>query len=131
MGNKSKIIADTCIWIEFFRSKSEISNQLMELIAANRIVGNGIIMAELLQGVKTNKEREIIIETFKTLDYMEIDKEVWLKAGILAAEMRSKGRTIPLSDILLACCAEKYNLQIFTVDKHFQDIPNISIFPLG
>ncbi len=49
MGNNSTVIADTCIWIEFFRTKSKNSNRMKNLIANNLVVGTGIILAELLQ----------------------------------------------------------------------------------
>jgi predicted nucleic acid-binding protein len=123
-----KVIADTCIWIEFFRTKSEISNRLRKLIANNLVVGTGIIIAELLQGTKTSKEQDIVINIFDTLEYIEITKKLWIESGNLASKLRSIGKTIPLSDILLACCAREHQLQIFTIDKHFQEIPNIKLY---
>ncbi len=127
MTNNSKIIADTCIWIEFFRTKSRTSNRMKEFIANNMVVSTGIIIAELLQGVKTNKERKIIIDIFSTLEYLEITQDIWIKAGNLAGSLRSNGKTIPLSDIILACCANKHQYHIFTIDKHFQQIPDVRL----
>lgn len=127
MGNSSKIIADTCIWIEFFRTKSELSDRMKDFIASKLVAGTGMIFAELLQGVRLDKEREVIFDIFNTIDYIEITKDIWAEAGILAGKLRSKGLTIPLSDILLACCARKYKYSIFTIDNHFQDIPGINL----
>ena len=127
MNNPPKIIADTCIWIDFFRTKSATSNRMKELLADNLIAGAGIILAELLQGAKANREREIVTDIFQAIDYFEITKDIWTEAGKLAAELRSQGKTIPLSDIILACCAQKYNCDIFTIDKHFQDIPGVKL----
>ena len=128
MMNNPKVIADSCILIEFFRTKSEISNRLRKLIANNLVVGTGIIIAELLQGTKTSKEQDIVINIFDTLEYIEITKKLWIESGNLASKLRSIGKTIPLSDILLACCAREHQLQIFTIDKHFQEIPNIKLY---
>lgn len=127
MENNFKVIADTCIWIEYFRSKSKISNHLKEFISNNLVFGIGIIMAELLQGVKKNKEREIIIDIFNTIEYIEITKEIWIESGNLSQELRSIGKIIPLTDIIIACCAKKYQYNIFTIDKHFDYIPGIKI----
>ncbi|MFO0794931.1 MAG: PIN domain-containing protein [Candidatus Brocadiaceae bacterium] len=125
--NKPKVIADTCVWVEFFRTKSVISDRLRDLISNNSVVGVGTIIAELLQGIKTNKEREIIIEIFNTIEYLEITRDIWIESGNLAKELRSQGKTIPVSDIVIACCAKEYRYQIFTIDKHFQDIPDIKV----
>lgn len=122
-----KVIVDTCIWIEFFQTKSETSNHLKKLISANLVAGTGIILAELLQGVKNTREKDIIIDIFNTIEYIGITKELWIESGNLAKKLRSQGKTIPLSDISIACCAKKYNYSIFSIDKHFQDIPNIHV----
>jgi hypothetical protein len=101
---------------------------LRDLIANNLVVGTGIILAELLQGTKTSKEQDIVVNIFDTLEYIEITKKLWVASGNLASELRSAGKTIPLSDILLACCAREHQLRVFTVDKHFQEIPNIKLY---
>ena len=127
MKNNLKVIVDTCIWIEYFRSKSTISNRLKDLISNNLVVGAGVVLAELLQGIKTNKEQKIIIDAFNSFEYIETTKDLWIESGKLAGELRSLGKTIPLSDIILACCAKKYQYHIFTIDKHFKDIPEIKV----
>lgn len=129
--NNPKVIADTCIWVEFFRTKSETSNCLRDLISNNLVAGVGIIIAELLQGIKTNKEHEIVLDVFNTIEYLEITKDIWIEAGMLSRKLRSQGKTIPLSDITIACCAKKHQYQVFTIDNHFhaiQDINSISFF---
>ncbi len=125
--NNPKVIADTCVWIEFFRTKSEMSNRMRDLIASSSVAGTGLIIAELLQGIKTNKEREIITDIFNTIEYLEITKDIWIESGMLSRKLRSLGKTIPLSDIVIACCARKYQYQIFTIDNHFQAITDIKI----
>jgi len=42
--------------------------------------------------------------------------------------LRKKGIVIPLSDILIAAISLEYDLSIFTLDKHFDDIPGITIY---
>ena len=127
MNKEKKVIADTCVWIDFFRSKSEISNHIRRLISDNQIVSTGVIVSELLQGVRGKKEAEVIIEIFNTLDYVEMTKDLWIEAGNIAAKLRSKGKTIPLSDISIACCAKKHGYKILTFDRHFQDIPEVDL----
>jgi hypothetical protein len=128
MKPNPKVIADTCVWIEFFRTKSETSNRLKSLIANHLVVGTGIILAELLQGIKTSKEQEIVIDIFNTIEYIEITRELWITSGNLASELRSQGKSIPLSDIVIASCAREHQMLIFTIDKHFDDIPHVNLY---
>jgi hypothetical protein len=125
--NSSKVIVDTCIWIEFFRTKSTISNRLRDLISSNLVAGVGIILAELLQGVKTKKEHGIITDIFDAIEYLEVTRDIWIEAGNLARKLRADGKTIPISDIIIACSAKQHRYQIFTIDKHFQMIPGTNI----
>ena len=122
-----KVIADTCIWVEFLRSTSDISNRLRDLISSNAVASVGIIIAELLQGTRTAKEQEVIIDIFESIEYIDMTREIWMEAGSIAKNLRSQGKTIPLSDIAIACCAKKNGYKIFTIDKHFQAIPDIEI----
>ncbi|MCP4042336.1 MAG: PIN domain-containing protein [Gammaproteobacteria bacterium] len=128
MPANDKVIIDTCLWIEFFRSKSELSDRVKALIRDKQVAGTGIILSELLQGARGEKERNIISTIFSSLEYIEMTRELWIKAGTLAGKLRSQGKTIPLSDISIACCAMENDYRVFTIDKHFQDIPEANLY---
>jgi len=111
--NNTNVIVDTCVWIEYFRTKSVISDRLRDLISNNLVAGVGIIIAELPQGIKTKKEHDIITDIFDTVEYIEVTREIWIESGRLARELRSHGKTIPLSDTIIACCAKKTSISNF------------------
>ena len=62
------------------------------------------------------------MEALKSLEYIEMSEDLWIKAGELSSALRRKGKTIPFSDILIAAIALENNLSILTVDKHFEEI---------
>ncbi|VAX09370.1 hypothetical protein MNBD_GAMMA26-1888 [hydrothermal vent metagenome] len=123
-----KVIVDTCIWIEFFRSKSEISNRMKELVSHDRVIVTGIILAELLQGVKGKQEKKSIESIFNTMEYLEMTKGVWLETGVVSKKLRALGKTVPLSDISIACLAKQNGYPVFTIDKHFNEIQGIKLY---
>ena len=53
---KIKIIADTSIWIEYFKNKPETAAIIERGLLAGTIYMVGPVVAELLHGVKTEKE---------------------------------------------------------------------------
>ena len=54
------IIVDTCIWIEFFREReSDLTLQLKVLLRERKVIMVGMVMAEILQGVKVPHEAKI------------------------------------------------------------------------
>jgi len=128
--SERKIIADTCVWIEFFRTRSEISNKMKELISDDLLAGTGIILSELLQGAKGAKEREVIIDIFNTMEYIEMTKTLWQNTGETAGALRTKGITLPLSDISIACCAQENGYKVFSIDSHFSEIPGLDLLIL-
>ena len=125
---KDKVLVDTSVWIEFFKSKSEIGNRLEALLKGNSVCTCGIAMFELLQGVKSDSERETILGILSTLPYLEMSIDLWQKSAAISLSLKKRGITLPLSDIFIASIAIEYNLSVFTLDNHFEQIPNLSLY---
>ncbi len=124
----NRILADTSIWIEFFKSKSVIGDRLETLIVENAVWSCGIVMFELLKGIKSEAEKLKILDTLSNLEYAEMSQSLWQKSATLAASLKKKGVTLPLSDIFISAIALEDNLSIFTLDKHFEQIPGVRIY---
>jgi len=62
------------------------------------------------------------------LDYLEAERSDWQQTGELAAALRTRGRTLPLSDILVAVLAGRYGCRVLTTDNHFRFIPDVKLF---
>jgi len=105
---KDKILADTSVWIEFFKKDSEIGDKLSSLLAEGSVTICGIVIFELLQGIKSDKEKSIILNAISELPYIEMDSSLWQKSAMLAASLRRKGITLPLSDVIIASIALEY-----------------------
>lgn len=121
------VIADTCIWIEYFRGETVISKKLEVLIPKGIVYTCGIVLYELFQGIRNLNEKALLEEVFKGLAYVEISRQTWLNAAILAKNLKRKGTSLPPSDIFLAQLAIENNLKIFTIDMHFKKIPGVAI----
>lgn len=128
---KNRILVDTCVWIEFFNNpESEIGNVLEQLLIDDSVFTCGIVLFELLQGIKNKNEREKILNIFSNLPYIEFDKNLWICAGEISLSLRKKGVNIPLSDILISTIALKNNAKIFTIDTHFEKIENLTLYKI-
>jgi predicted nucleic acid-binding protein len=125
-----RLIADTCVWIEYFRQRGPVSSALRNLIKQGRVAVAGPIIYELLQGAKSRKDADLIKEVTKALPLLTVTQETWLSAGDLFFELRRKGITLPPSDVLLAILAIQNEYPVFTLDNHFDRIPKVRRFPL-
>lgn len=121
------IIADTSVWIEYFKNNSGIVNFLEKNLLGDSIYIVGIVVAELMQGVKSEKGRELLRANLDAIQYIEMTYDDWIKTGDMSNELRKKGITLPLTDIALAAVAIRNGMEVATLDKHFEYIPDVSV----
>jgi predicted nucleic acid-binding protein len=122
------IIVDTCVWIEFFREpESEFTIHLKGLLRERKVIMVGMVMAEILQGVKAPNEADLVEQSLAKLRYLEITRDIWVTAGEISASLWSTGITIPLSDLIIAAIALSGNHEIFTIDPHFNKIDGLRL----
>ncbi|MDK2805469.1 MAG: hypothetical protein PWQ94_633 [Thermoanaerobacterium sp.] len=127
---KDNILVDTSVWIEYFRNKREIVEIIDDMLLHNRVYITGLIIAELLQGVKTEKERGMLERYIDSIPTVSCDNKDWIGVGKLSFKLRRDGKTIPLSDVLIAYLSIKNNMMIFSFDKHFKMIDDVKLFDL-
>ena len=90
----------------------------------------GVVLFELVQGVRTEDEKALILNALSELEYIEMTKNLWQKSGELSASLKKKGLNLPLSDIFIASIAIEHKLSIFTLDKHFEQIPGVKVYKI-
>lgn len=125
----TRIIVDTTIWIEFFRKpESTVSSRLKDLLRQRRVLMTGMVLSEIVQGVKDPREAKLVLSSFAKLPYSEMTKERWQQAGEISASLRRKGTTLPLSDLIIASCALAEGCEVYTLDPHFKKIPGVRLY---
>ena len=127
---KNRILVDTTIWIEFFRGRSRVGDRLETLLMDNFVCTCGMVMFEVLQGIKSEGEKSKILTLLAGLPYVEMTKALWQRAAVLSASLKKSGVSLPLSDIFIATIAIENDLPVFTLDNHFAQIPNLKLHSL-
>ncbi len=122
------VLVDTSVWIDFFNSQeSPYSEKLSELIKGyNRVVICGLILQEILQGIKDDRGYKATRKRLSRLPFVDTHKEAYLYAADLYRNLRRKGLTIPPIDVTIAAIAITSKLPLFTKDMHFKKIAGIS-----
>jgi predicted nucleic acid-binding protein len=124
----NRILSDTCAWIDFFKARpSSLADRLNSALEQGHVVSCGVVLFELLQGIRNPKEEGMVINAFQALHQFEMTAASWIKAGRLSADLRKKGHTLPLSDIIIATLALEHDCAILTIDSHFDVIPGLTI----
>jgi tRNA(fMet)-specific endonuclease VapC len=118
-----KILVDTSVWIEYFKNKfTNLSKKVDEILLRHEIYVPKIVIAELIQGVKSEKEIPIIEDFVNTFNILDQKEDTWIKAGKLSFNLKKKGKIVNLIDCYIAVIALEFDCQIFSLDEHFKDI---------
>ena len=126
---KANVLVDTSIWIEYFnKPDSRAGESLENLLKERRVFCAGVVLTELLQGAKIEREFKLILESVTALPFLETKLTTWIDAGRISFSLRKKGITIPVTDIILASLALESHCLIFTLDPHFNKIPGIKLY---
>lgn len=117
------VLVDTSCWIEYFnRPEERTADAVRGLIRADRAALNGIILAELLQGARTEGEASRLRYALGAVAWVETSREVYGRAGDLGFALRRRGVTVPLTDCVVAASAEIIGGRTLTLDGHFEQI---------
>ncbi len=126
------VIVDTSIWLQFLKAVDPSVRIEMDLLRAkNDIAMVGIVLAEILQGSRSQQELEQLTDWLKALPYLDETQETWTKVGSLSFQLRRHGVTVPMADLLIAALAIEQDCQVYTLDEHFQRVPGLSLYEAG
>jgi hypothetical protein len=124
-------IVDTTVWIDFFANcDTPAVRQLLEIIENEHDVFiTGIIIQEVLSGIKKNKDRDAVKAAFRQFILIMPTVQTHVFAAEIFDTCHKKGYTIRSTiDCLVAALAVEYDLCLLQNDR---DYPHIArVFPL-
>jgi len=119
------VIVDTSVWIDFFAGKhTKNTDHLRKIIEDSEdICICGLIMTEILQGFRSEKEFEKVKIILSGLLYLPITKDLFISAASVFRKIRKNGETIrsPIDCIIAAICIE-HEVNILHNDKDYDVI---------
>ena len=117
---------DTSVWIDFFSGKESVETSLLtkHLEEDLPVYICPVILQEVLQGIKNDREYRKIKDSFLALDILnENQVEAAIGAADIYRKLRKEGVTIRKSnDCLIAWFALKNSLDIVHRDRDFEII---------
>lgn len=122
------ILVDTSVWIGFFQGADTLYRAVLhKLIEENEVCLADIILAEILQGIKSDKDFKIVkahLLEFPVYSLKNVDS--YVQAAQIYRTCRKKGLTIrKLVDCLIAQVAIENDLVLFHNDQDFDVISRV------
>jgi predicted nucleic acid-binding protein len=116
------ILADSSVWIDFFRNKQCFEvDLLIRSVTANRIIVADLVVAEVLQGIDTEREFREVEAGFANFDCIRIcDRITAVQAARNYRILRTKGVTVRKTiDTLIATRCIIDGLELLHSDSDF------------
>lgn len=125
------VLVDTSVWIDFFKQKETLHVARLEQILEDEedVFTTGIIVQELLSGIKRKREREAVLADFRRFLLITPMLETHIQAAEIFDGCLKGGYTIrkPV-DCLIAALAMEHDLAVLENDRDFGFIA--AVFPL-
>ena len=117
------IMIDSSCWIKFFRnSDKNVADKVQYLIENDNACICGIIELELVQGIKSEKQKRQVEELFSYIKYSDLQRRDFINAGSRIRDLRKKGITLAPSDVLIAELCIRNSITLYSLDKDFDII---------
>jgi predicted nucleic acid-binding protein len=82
-----------------------------------------VVRCEVGRGLRQSALRAKFAAFWDVMLNVQTDNRLWAQAEQVAWELDRKGAVLPLTDVVIACCARRVGAVVLTLDKHFHDIP--------
>ena len=127
------ILADTSVWIDYLNGRITPQTDLLDdsLIAGTLAMGD-IIFLEILQGVRDDKQFEIVKNKLSLLDqYTMFNHNHVFECAHNYRSLRKRGITIrKTSDVIIATFCIQENMPLLFVDRDFKPfIDHLGLIP--
>jgi predicted nucleic acid-binding protein len=120
------VLIDSCIWVPFFnRPQSDVKRTVDALLDEDRVALIGPILAEVLRGFRQDAHADWVASALRGVRYLDIAWDDWRSVARLGRHLAARGQQLPLSDLVLAAVALRWDCAVYTSDPHFNLFPDL------
>ena len=119
------ILVDTTIWVDFFKGQDTAHVTYLRniIIQGIDLCLCGIVLTEILQGIKNKKEHHQIEDILTSLIFLEMKRSTFELAADMFRILRKRGITIRKTlDCMIAAVAIENNIPLIHNDRDFDPI---------
>lgn len=119
------ILIDSSVWIDYFANRPTAQVSFLDSYLEEReaLCTCGIVLTEVLQGIKYQREYRKVRKFFEELMILPMDREIFLRAADIYRFLRQRGLTIrKLADCMIAAVAIENDVPLLHNDRDFNII---------
>ena len=123
------ILVDSCYYITQLKSGVDFRQLLLPALRAGELYSCGVVRAEVLRGISNARLYAEVEAFFNIIPEVPCDARLWQQVSRTAWEVARAGFSPPLTDFVIAACAQRARAVVITFDKHFGQIPGTIVRP--
>jgi predicted nucleic acid-binding protein len=123
------VLVDTSVWIDFLQDpEALVRAEMTQLIQGeNRVAICGVIMQELLQGLKSPKSVHLLEHRLASLPFFTTRKTTYRLAAAIYRRLRQRGVAVQTADATIAAITVENHVPLFTGNlRHFEPMKSVS-----
>jgi predicted nucleic acid-binding protein len=124
----SDTLVDASAWIDFFRGIPAAVSRIDPLLADGRVSLAGPVYAELLSGVRSQAEFELLGTLLRSLEWIAEPLDVWDQVARARFLLARQGHQAATMDVVIAVDAVSRGQALLTRDRDF--LPIARVLPL-
>jgi predicted nucleic acid-binding protein len=122
------IVADTSVWIDYVRGIDASHTNLLDYeLDHSRIVTGDLIIAEFLQGFRSEEDYQKAKQIMESLEYHDfVGKDIALRAAQNYRKLRKSGTTVRKTiDVIIATFCIENDFDLLHNDRDFDPMEKL------
>lgn len=119
------VLVDSSYYIGLSREGRDPLRELAVVGAQRDVATCGVVRCEVARGIKADAILHRFRRAWDVMLYVPTDNRLWREAEEALWQLDREGIHLPLTDVVIACCARRIQAVVLTFDRHFQMIPGI------
>lgn len=121
----SPVLADSSFYIRLMREGQDPLRALALAAAARDLVVCGVIRCEVGRALRPVERLQRFQRFWNVMINVPTDDRLWEAVEATAWKLDRSGIILPLTDLVIACCAQRIGAVVLTFDQHFSQIPGV------
>ncbi len=123
----SPVLADSSFYIRLLRTSRDPLRALAVAAATRDLVICPVVRCEVGRALVPEKVRRRFQEFWDVMINVSTDSRLWEKVEQTLWELDRQGIVLPLTDVVIACCALRVGAMVLTYDHHFHMVPGLVV----
>ena len=121
----SAVLADSSFYIRLLRQHQDPLRALSVAAATRDLAICGVVRCEVGRALRQPKVRQKFRACWDVMINVTTDNRLWEDVEQTLWDLDRQGTILPLTDVVIGCCARRIGAVVLTFDHHFTQIPGV------